>query len=176
VDAPATAGIGCSSALSPGDSLDPTIATNPITATATPFINTTNMTTTAGLGSLPPPPTVDRMANVLAILDANAHTLVAEETDLESKPADASSTEPTNSGAGAGVVGWGLFKEGCIFNHACSPNCDWRVTPMGMFEVRAAATIQPGESCTISFEGAVLDPNLAVRQVRRLFALQPTNM
>lgn len=53
---------------------------------------------------------------------------------------------------------------GCIFNHSCTPNCDWHITSAGRFEVRAAAVIGKGESCTISFEGANLEHDTAARR------------
>ena len=57
---------------------------------------------------------------------------------------------------------------GCVLGCIAAPNCDWHITEEGRFEVRAAAAIAAGESCTISFEGANLHHDQRVRKAALL--------
>ena len=109
-----------------------------------------------GGGVVPvPAPTLRLVLAVLAALEANAHTMVvdptAEHAGREGEGEGTAATAGDSGGVGDRVVGWGLFRTGCVLNHSCASNCDWFLTPAGRFEVRTVAQVPKGAAAAICF-------------------------
>lgn len=48
-------------------------------------------------------------------------------------------------------MGFGLFMEGCLFNHSCNPNCTWCLDGDANLVVRSIARISTGDALTLAY-------------------------
>ena len=117
------------------------------------------------------PPSLELVLAVLAALEANAHTMVVDPTADHAEDGGGGEGDEVAAGGTGGVgdrvVGWGLFRTGCVLNHSCASNCDWYLNPMGRFEVRTVTEVPLGTAATICFgpfTGRLADRRAAIEQ------------